>query len=394
LALCDARFLDELEECQVAGLRTVPFDGPGADDLARLAERQGASFTNVDTASDDVAMLAFTSGTTGRPKATMHFQRDLLAICDTFSRHLLRPRPTDVFIGTPPMAFTYGLGGALVFPLHAGAATVLLETSAPDHLLEMSRRHGVTTIFSAPTFYRNLVPLLERSPLPSLRDGVSAGETMPAATWEAFAATTGVRLIDGLGSTEMLHIFIGATPEEMRPGATGTAVPGYVAEIQDGQGNVLPVGEPGLLAVKGPTGCRYLAGDRQGRYVQRGWNLTGDVYTQDAHGYFRYVSRADDMIISSGYNIAGPEVEAALLRHRDVDEVAVVGIPDEARGQLVKAFVVLRQGIGGDDRLLGELQDFCKGEIAPYKYPRAIEFVETLPRTATGKLQRFRLRQP
>jgi 2-aminobenzoate-CoA ligase len=271
---------------------------------------------------------------------------------------------------------------------------VLLETSAPDHLLEMSRRHGVTTIFSAPTFYRTLVPLLERSPLPSLRDGVSAGETMPAATWEAFAATTGVRLIDGLGSTEMLHIFIGATPEGMRPGATGTAVPGYVAEIQDGQGNVLPVGEPGLLAVKGPTGCRYLAGDRQGRYVQRGWNLTGDVYTQDAQGYFRYVSRADDMIISSGYNIAGPEVEAALLRHRDVDEVAVVGIPDEARGQLVKAFVVLRQGVAGDDRLLGELQDFCKGEIAPYKYPRAIAFVETLPRTATGKLQRFRLRQP
>ncbi len=392
LALCDARFTEELQQAGGDGLRVVTFEGEGPHDLTLLAATKPSTFENVETAGDDVALLAFTSGTTGKPKAAMHFHRDILATCDAFSRRVLRPQPDDVFTGTPPMAFTFGLGGAILYPLDAGAASLLLERNDPEDVLTQARRHGVTTIFSAPTFYRILIPLLDAEPVPSLRTGVSAGETLPAATWAAFQRATGVRLIDGLGSTEMLHIFIAETPEETRPGATGRAVPGYVAEIQDGEGHALPVGEVGLLAVKGPTGCRYLRGDRQGRYVQRGWNLTGDLYTQDEDGYFHYVSRADDMIISAGYNVAGPEVEAALLLHPDVDEVAVIGVPDEERGQVVKAFVRLRPGVVGDAALVEGLQDFCKREIAPYKYPRALEFVESLPRTETGKLQRFKLR--
>lgn len=392
LALCDVRFTQELERAGVEGLRIVTFGGEGPDDLTLLAAAKPEEFENADTADDDVMMLAFTSGTTGKPKAAMHFHRDILATCDTFSRRVLAPRPDDVFTGTPPLAFTFGLGSTLLFPLDAGAATLLLERNDPKDLLERARHHGVTTIFSAPTFYRTLIPLLEAEPVPTLRDGVSAGETLPAATWEAFRQATGIRLIDGLGSTEMLHIFIASTPERARAGATGTAVPGYAAEIQDPDGRPLPIGEIGLLAVKGPTGCRYLRGDRQGRYVQRGWNLTGDLYTQDEDGYFHYVSRADDMIISAGYNIAGPEVEAALLMHPDVDEAAVVGIPDKERGQVVKAFVHLRAGVRGDGALVQTLQDFCKDQIAPYKYPRALEFVDALPRTETGKLQRFKLR--
>ncbi|MGH7911071.1 MAG: AMP-binding protein, partial [Candidatus Dormibacteraceae bacterium] len=280
LALCDARFLEELQEAGVPGLRIVPFGAQSEDDLARLAASKPATFENVDTADDDVMMLAFTSGTTGKPKAAMHFHRDILATCDTFSRLVLKPCGDDVFTGTPPLAFTYGLGGAILFPLDVGAATLLLERNDPAEFLAQARRHGVTTIFSSPTFYRTLIPLLEQDPLPRLRAGVTAGETMPAATWQAFERTAGVHIIDGLGSTEMLHIFVAATPDEMRPGATGKAVPGYLAQIQDDEGRELPAGEPGLLAVKGPTGCRYLRGDRQGRYVQRGWNLTGDIYTQ------------------------------------------------------------------------------------------------------------------
>ncbi|MBO0701669.1 MAG: AMP-binding protein [Candidatus Dormibacteraeota bacterium] len=392
LALCDARFTEELEQARVEGLRIVPFEGEGPHDLTLLAATKATTFQNVDTAADDVAILAFTSGTTGKPKGAMHFHRDLLATCDTFNRKVLAPKETDVFVGTPPLAFTFGLGGAILFPLDVGAATLLLERNEPDGLLDQARRRGVTTMFSAPTFYRTLIPLLEAEPVPTLRAGVSAGETLPAATWEAFQRATGVRLIDGLGSTEMLHIFIASTAEEARPGSTGTAVPGYVAEIQDDEGRTLPTGEVGLLAVKGPTGCRYLRGDRQGRYVQRGWNLTGDLYFQDQDGHFHYVSRADDMIISAGYNIAGPEVEGALLLHPDVEEVAVVGAPDPERGQVVKAFVHLRPGVVGDAAQAEALQDFCKEQIAPYKYPRAVEFVESLPRTETGKLQRFKLR--
>ena len=393
LALCDARFTEELEQAEVDDLRIVTFEGEGPYDLTLLASTKPTTFDNIDTADDDVAILAFTSGTTGKPKAAMHFHRDILATCDAFSRRVLRPEPGDVFTGTPPMAFTFGLGSTILYPLDAGASSLLLEHNDPQDLLAQARRHGVTTIFSAPTFYRLLIPLLEAEPVPSLRTGVSAGETLPAATWEAFERATGIRLIDGLGSTEMLHIFIAALPEDTRPGATGPAVPGYVAEVQDDEGRALPAGTVGLLAVKGPTGCRYLRGDRQGRYVQRGWNLTGDLYTQDQDGYFHYVSRADDMIISAGYNIAGPEVEGALLLHPDVDEAAVVGIADPERGQVVKAFVRLRPGVAGDEVVAEALQEFCKRQIAPYKYPRVVEFVESLPRTETGKLQRFKLRE-
>jgi acyl-coenzyme A synthetase/AMP-(fatty) acid ligase len=394
IALCDARFLDDLEAADVEGLAVVPVGGESAGDLTRRSAARPGAFEPVLTASDDVCMLAFTSGTTGRPKATMHFHRDVLATADTFSRHILRPVPDDLFVGSPPLAFTFGLGGLVVFPLHAGAATLLLEQAGPDHLLEAIGRHGATVLFTAPTAYRAMLPALGGAGVRSLRQCVSAGETLPAATWTAFLEATGLRIVDGLGSTELLHIFLSAAAGECRPGATGRAVPGYLAEVQDAAGRPVPDGEPGLLAVKGPTGCRYLDGDRQERYVRSGWNLTGDVYVRDADGFFHYQARADDMIVSAGYNVSGPEVENALLRHPDVAETAVVGVPDPDRGMIVKAFVVLRPGAHAGPEAAAALQDFVKREIAPYKYPRAVEFVASLPRTATGKLQRFRLREP
>ncbi len=348
------------------------------------------TFDDVTTSSDDVALLAFTSGTTGRPKATMHFHRDVLAICDTFSRHVLRPAPDDVFTGTPPFAFTFGLGGVLLFPLHAGASTVLVEKATPAELAGIIREFGVTTCFTAPTAYKAMLAAGEE--LPSLTAAVSAGEHLPVATWEAFHDATGVRIIDGIGATEMLHIFVSAAGDDIVPGSTGRAVPGYTATVLDAQGAEAEPGVPGRLAVKGPTGCRYLSDPRQQQYVRDGWNITGDTFTRDADGYFFYQARSDDMIISSGYNIAAPEVEEALLRHPEVAECAVIGVPDEARGALVKAFVVLSDPSLSSDDKARELQDFVKAEIAPYKYPRAVEFVDALPRTATGKLQRFRLR--
>ncbi len=359
--------------------------------------KQPDTFVDVPTASDDVCMIAFTSGTTGRPKGTMHFHRDVLAVCDTFPPSSFAPTPDDVFVGTPPLAFTYGLGGALLFPLRVGASTVLLEKPAPDALLDAIDRFGATVCFTAPTSYRAMAPLADRDKLRTLRACVSAGETLPVATRTLWENATGVRIIDGIGSTEMLHIFIAASGDEIRPGATGKPVPGYVACILDDDGKPLPPGNVGRLAVKGPTGCRYLADPRQRDYVQHGWNLTGDAYLLDDDGYFWYQARTDDMIVSSGYNIAGPEVEGALLEHPRVLECAVVGAPDEARGTIVKAFVVLRDpssgsGQASDDALVTELQDFVKSRIAPYKYPRAIAFVDELPRTQTGKLQRFKLR--
>lgn len=392
-ALCDARYLEDLEAAGVPGLRILGYGSRDRRDLMARCEAKPDSFPNVATASDDVCLLAFTSGTTGRPKVTMHFHRDVLAIADTFSRRVLRPRPDDLFAGSPPLAFTFGLGGLLVFPLREGAASVLLERAGPAELLEAVARHGVTTLFSAPTAYRAMLALLSQAQLGSLRDCVSAGETLPAATWTAFHELSGIRIIDGLGSTEMLHIFIAASGEDIRPGATGKAVPGYLAEVQDEQQEPVPDGTPGLLAVKGPTGCRYLRGDRQGTYVRAGWNVTGDIYLRDPDGYFWYQARSDDMIISAGYNIAGPEVEQALLRHPTVAEAAVVGVPDPERGQIVKAFVVLHPGVPAAEETARQLQEFVKSEIAPYKYPRAVEFVEALPRTETGKLQRFRLRE-
>jgi 2-aminobenzoate-CoA ligase len=393
IAICDNRFIEDIDRAAIPRLTTLLYGGSGPDDLTTLAGSKPADLENVATAADDVCMLAFTSGTTGKPKATMHFHRDVLAIADTFSRHVLRPTPNDLFTASPPLAFTFGLGQSVVFPLRVGAATFLIEQPSPTRMLEAVERYGITVLATAPTAYRAMVPDLKDARVSSLRACVSAGETLPKATWDAVHDACGIRIIDGIGSTEMLHIFISAADDEIRPDSTGRAVPGYVAEVQDPDGRPVPDGELGRLAVKGPTGCRYLRGDRQTTYVQDGWNITGDVYVRDSDGYFHYQARADDMIISAGYNIAGPEVEEALLRHDAVAEAAVVGVPDENRGMIVKAVVVLRPGAELGPDPAKTLQDFVKSEIAPYKYPRAIEFAEALPRTATGKLQRFRLRE-
>ncbi len=392
LALCDHRFTADLREADLGGAPIVEYGGSSADDLARRTATYPGTFDDVATAADDVALLAFTSGTTGRPKATMHFHRDVLANADTFSRYVLKPASDDVFTGTPPLAFTFGLGGLVVFPLHVGASTLLIEKAAPAELVELMETHGVTVCFTAPTAYRAMLAGGHAARLTSLRRAVSAGEHLPASTWQAFKEATGVEIIDGIGSTEMLHIFISSADDDIRPGSTGRAVPGFVATVADHLGNPLPAGEIGRLAVKGPTGCRYLADDRQAVYVQNGWNITGDTFLRDEDGYFWYQARSDDMIISSGYNIAGPEVEEALLAHPAVAECAVVGVPDEARGSVVKAVVVLAEGAATGDALVIELQDFVKQRIAPYKYPRVVEFADALPRTSTGKLQRFRLR--
>ncbi len=407
-ALCDARYVDDLLDAGVQGLQVVSYGptasaGPtGTADLAARCERKPADFAACATAADDVCMIAFTSGTTGRPKGCMHFHRDVLAIADTFSRHVLEPRPDDVFAGSPPLAFTFGLGGLVVFPMRAGAATVLLERAGPEPLLAAIDDHRVSVLFTAPTAYRAILAKLEEdsADISSLRRCVSAGEHLNTDTWQAWRQATGIEIIDGIGSTEMLHIFISAADADIRPGATGRAVPGYLARVVDDDGNPVPDGQPGLLAVRGPTGCRYLADERQRRYVRGGWNITGDTYVRDADGYFWYQARSDDMIISAGYNIAAQEVEDALLRSPDVVEAAVVGVPDEERGQVVKAFVVLRGGVtpgesssAAESVTIRALQDFVKNQIAPYKYPRVIEFLDTLPRTPTGKLQRFKLRQ-
>ncbi|MDP9318785.1 MAG: AMP-binding protein [Actinomycetota bacterium] len=394
LALCDHRFTADLRAADLGGAPVVEYGGPAADDLTGRATSYPGSFDDVATAADDVALLAFTSGTTGRPKATMHFHRDVLANADTFSKHVLRPTPDDVFTGTPPLAFTFGLGGLVVFPLRMGAATLLIEKATPGELADLIASYGVSICFTAPTAYRAMLTGGHADRLGSLRRAVSAGEHLPATTWHAFKDATGVSIIDGIGSTEMLHIFISSADDDIRPGSTGRAVPGYVATVVDREGNPLTPGEVGRLAVKGPTGCRYLADARQSVYVQNGWNITGDTFLRDEDGYFWYQARSDDMIISSGYNIAGPEVEEALLAHSAVSECAVVGVPDEARGSVVKAVVVVAEGFEPGEALGIELQDFVKQQIAPYKYPRVVEFADSLPRTSTGKLQRFRLRHP
>ncbi|WP_156725503.1 AMP-binding protein [Streptomyces apocyni] len=401
-ALCDVRGVEDLAKAGVPGLRITTFGGDGPDDLRELAARRPEPFTPVDTAADDVALIAFTSGTTGRPKGCMHFHRDVLAIADTFSRHVLRPEPDDVFAGSPPLGFTFGLGGLVVFPMRVGASAVLLEQAGPKQLLPAIAEHQVSVVFTAPTAYRAMLDELDRPNRPdksdaydvsSLRRCVSAGENLPAATWEAWQRRTGQRIINGIGATELLHIFISAADDGIRPGTTGVPVPGWQARVVDGKGAPVPDGEPGLLAVRGPVGCRYLADARQLEYVRDGWNITGDTYVREPDGYFRYVARADDMIISAGYNIAGPEVEEALLRHPDVQEAAVVGRSDELRGQIVVAHVVLRDSVQGGDAMAAVLRDFVKAELVPYKCPREIVFLDALPRTPTGKLQRFRLRE-
>ncbi|WP_199547617.1 AMP-binding protein [Streptomyces sp. N35] len=390
-ALCDARFLEDLKD--VPGLRVTPFGGDTPDDLCRLAEHQPEWFAPVETAADDVALIAFTSGTTGRPKGCIHFHRDVLAIADTFSRHVLKPEPDDVFAGSPPLGFTFGLGGLVIFPMRAGASALLLEQAGPKQLLPAIAEHGVSVVFTAPTAYRALLDEIDKgADVRTLRRCVSAGENLPAATWQSWYERTGLRIINGIGATELLHIFISAADDAIRPGATGTPVPGWTARVVDGEGKQVADGEPGLLAVRGPVGCRYLSDPRQSEYVRDGWNITGDTYVREPDGYFRYVARADDMIISAGYNIAGPEVEDALLRHPDVLEAAVVGQPDERRGQVVAAYVVLRDGAPRTPQTAEALREFVKAELVPYKCPRLIEFPEALPRTPTGKLQRFKLR--
>jgi 2-aminobenzoate-CoA ligase len=341
-----------------------------------------------------VALIAFTSGTTGQPKGAMHFHRDVLAACDCFPRYVLKPTPDDVFCGSPPLAFTFGLGGILIFPLRVGAAALLVEQPTPPNLLKAVQDHGATIVSTAPTAYRAMLDLLPQYDIRSLTRCVSAGENLPLPTFQAWEAATGIRIIDGIGSTELLHIFISASDDDIRPGSTGKAVPGYRARIIDEEGNPLPPGSIGRLAVQGPTGCRYLDDEeRQRGYVWDGWNLTGDAYRMDEDGYFWYQARTDDMIVSAGYNIAGPEVEAVLLEHPAVMECGVVGLPDAERGQVVSAFVVLREGHEGGDTMVKELQQWVKDRIAPYKYPRRVTFLDQLPRTQTGKLQRFRLRE-
>ncbi len=418
-ALCDAALADEIMQCRdsssehyASGLmRVVLFNtGTSAHDehdaaLDSLCAKQPTIFANIDTARDDVCMLAFTSGTTGEPKATMHFHRDVMAMCDTFCRHVLEPAPDDIFIGTPPLAFTFGLGGLLCFPLSVGASTFLIERATPDSLLDAIARAKATIVVTAPTFYRQMALLLQAglhrgaaassiaSSITSLVKSVSAGEALPDATRQSWKSATGIEMIDGIGGTEVMHIYISAAGGDVRRGAIGRVVPGYEALIVDDDMNPLPPGSIGKLALKGPTGCRYLDDQRQKSYVRNGWNLPGDAFTMDEDGYFFHQARTDDMIVSAGYNIAGPEVESALLVHDAVAECGVVGIPDETRGQLIKAFVVLRPGRAASHALVIELQTFVKTSIAPYKYPRQIEFVDVLPRTETGKLQRFRLRK-
>jgi 2-aminobenzoate-CoA ligase len=397
LALCDHRLAEEMEKARALApdLERVVYWGSGAPEAleALMATPGYEAFVPCDTASDDVCLIAFTSGTTGEPKGTMHFHRDMLATCDSYGRHVLRAEASDRFIGSPPLAFTFGLGGLVLFPLRVGASSILIEKASPDDLLAAIERFGATIAFTAPTAYRAMLAKLAQHDVSSLRKCVSAGEALPKATFETWLAATGVRILDGIGATEMLHIFIGSPEEEIRPGATGKAVPGYEARVVDADGKELPPNSIGRLAVRGPTGCRYLADKRQRQYVQDGWNVTGDTYLMDADGYFWYQARSDDMIVSSGYNIAGPEVEAALLEHPAVAECGVVGTPDEERGQIVKAYVVLRAGYNGEPAVTKTLQEHVKATIAPYKYPRTIEYVTQLPRTQTGKLQRFELRR-
>jgi 2-aminobenzoate-CoA ligase len=390
-SLTDHRFVDDLAGAGIGGY-TV-FGSGSVDSLEERIAGQPEDFTNVDTSADDVAMLAFTSGTTGRPKSTMHFHRDLLAIADTFSAKVLQPTPDDVFAGSPPLGFTFGLGALIVFPMRIGAATLLLEKGTPDLLLPAIARYRPTIVSTAPTAYRAMIPELPKHDISSLRRCVSAGEPLPLATWTGWYDATGLKIIDGIGSTEMLHIFISSADDEIRPGATGRVVPGYEAAVLDDEGKPVADGELGRLAVRGPTGCRYLADERQAVYVQQGWNFTGDTYTRDSDGYFWYQARSDDMIISGGMNIAGPEVEMALLGHPDVLECGVVGDPDPERTMSVHAYVVLRPGVGGDPAKAAELQSFVRSVIAPYKAPRKVTFLDALPRTSTGKVQRFRLRE-
>lgn len=399
LALCDTRIKDELVACAKESRflkKVVGFDGTANFDaeLDRIALDKPVTFDAVKTGRDDVALLGFTSGTTGVPKATMHFHRDLLIVADAYAKEVLQVTPDDVFVGSPPLAFTFGLGGLAIFPLRFGATATLLESATPPNMIEIIEKYRATVSFTAPTAYRAMMAAMdEGADLSSLRVAVSAGETLPGPVFEAWTEKTGKPILDGIGATEMLHIFISNRFDDRHPATTGRPVTGYEARIVDEDMNELPRGETGRLAVRGPTGCRYLADERQKEYVRAGWNLTGDSFYQDEEGRFHFAARSDDMILSSGYNIAGPEVEAALLAHAEVLECAVIGAPNEERGQIVEAHVVLAEGVARDEATAKRLQDHVKAVIAPYKYPRSIRFLDALPKTETGKIQRFRLRK-
>lgn len=396
MALCDKQLDTELQlaqqRCPILQ-HILYFNDSSSDGLEAHMSRWNEPFKAVETAADDTALIAFTSGSTGKPKATMHFHRDLLAASDCFPKSVVQLAASDICIGTPPLAFTFGLGALLLFSLRVGAATVLLEKLTPESLLKSIQEYHATVVWSSPLFYRQMSGLAHSFDLSSLQKCVSAGEALPVSTRTMWREATGIDIIDGIGSTEMLHIFISAAGADIRPGATGKPVLGYQAAIFDNAGNILSAGLVGRLGVKGPTGCRYLADERQRQYVQNGWNLTGDAYLLDEDGYFWFQARTDDIIVTAGYNVAGPEVEGALLEHPAVAECAVVGSPDAARGTIIKAFVVLNPGYIGNEEMAKNLQDFVKQHIAPYKYPRAIEFCDKLPRADTGKVQRYKLRQ-
>ena len=397
-ALCDTRLMDEMVTCAKESdylKHVVGFDGTSNHDaeLDRLALGKSVKFDAIETASDDVALIGFTSGSTGNPKATMHFHRDLLIVADGYAKEVLNVQPEDIFVGSPPLAFTFGLGGLAIFPLRFGATAVLLENASPPNLIEIIETHHATVCFTAPTAYRVMLRAMdEGADLSSLRAAVSAGETLPGPVYDEWHEKTGKPMLDGIGATEMLHIFISNRFEDHRPSCTGKPVTGYEAKIVNHRGNPVPTGEVGRLAVRGPTGCRYLHGEKQKDYVEDGWNISGDAFFMDAEGYFHFAARNDDMIISSGYNIAGPDVEAALLAHEAVLECAVIGVPDEERGAIVQAHIVLSESWAPSDELAKALQTHVKESIAPFKYPRSVIFIDTLPKTGSGKIQRFRLR--
>ena len=398
LALCDTRLMDELASCAKTSdflQAVVGFDGTSNHDaeLDRLALEKSVVFEAVPTAQDDVALIGFTSGSTGNPKATLHFHRDLLIIADGYAREVLDVKPDDVFVGSPPLAFTFGLGGLAIFPLRFGAAATLLENASPPNMIEIIEKYKATVCFTAPTAYRAMMRAMDAgADLSSLRAAVSAGETLPGPVYKEWMEKTGKPMLDGIGATELLHIFITNRFEDHKPACTGKPVNGYEAKVIGPEGDELEAGQVGRLAMRGPTGCRYLFGERQDEYVKDGWNISGDAFWRDDEGYFHFAARNDDMIVSAGYNIAGPEVEAALLAHEAVAECAVIGVPDDERGAIVQAHVVLSAGETPNDALAKRLQTHVKSTIAPYKYPRSIVFTKSLPKTESGKIQRFRLR--
>ncbi|MEG2927839.1 MAG: AMP-binding protein [Glutamicibacter sp.] len=391
--ITDHRFAEDALKASGGSYPVISYGGTSRDDLAQQAAGKSGEFAAVATAADDVALLGPTSGTTGVPKITMHFHRDILANADTFARYILEPTKDDVFAGSPPLAFTFGLGGLVVFPFRFGASSLLTERATPVQLAEQSHAAGATILFTAPTAYRAILKNGKADLLRPLRVAVSAGEHLPADTWHQVREATGLELVNGIGSTEMLHVFVSAAGKDIKPGTTGKAIPGFRATVLDAKGNEAAANEPGRLAVIGPTGCRYLDDPRQRNYVESGWNITGDIFSRDEDGFFTYQARSDNMIVSSGYNIGGPEVEQALDQHPDVLENAVVARPDPNRGSIVCAFVVLVEGAEADEAKTKELQDFVKATIAPYKYPREIRFVTELPRNPSGKLQHFKLRE-